>query len=240
LRTAHTFNAGYINRLLNDSVLITNEDYWGSKNRNNNTFKASYQYSYEHRDYIVYPTKGHYIGIEASGATADKLSFFYGQLKVKFQYYKELYPRWFWGSRINASASFKNKRAYIYDQNVGYEDNIITGYDYYVVDGQHYAILNNDIRFSLIPKKVVDFQSLKFLSGFKKIHLSLYAKLSCDIGYVYNNYRHPSNTMANSLLLGSCAGIDFVTYYDIVLNCSYGINKSGDRGWFFGIKAPVF
>jgi hypothetical protein len=240
LRSTHTFNLGFSNRLLNNSVLITNKDYWGSDRLNNNTLMASYQYGYEHRDYIVYPTKGYFIGVETYGAAADKMNFFYGQIKLKLQYYKEFYPRLFWGSRLNTSVSFKNKKAYIYDQNVGYEDNVITGYDYFVVDGQHFTILNNDLRFSLLPRKVIDLQPLKFLSSFKKIHLSLYARLSYDIGYVYNNDRRPSNTMANSFLWGSSFGIDLLTYYDIVLNCSYGINKSGDKGWYFGIKAPIF
>lgn len=30
-------------------------------------------------------------------------------------------------------------------------------------------------------------------------------------------------------------GLDLITYYDIVLNCSYAINKMGERGFYFGI-----
>ncbi|MDR0713576.1 MAG: hypothetical protein LBF89_04865, partial [Bacteroidales bacterium] len=69
---------------------------------------------------------------------------------------------------------------------------------------------------------------------------TLYAKLLYDIGYVHNSYRNELNTLANTFLWGSGAGLDLVTYYDIILHCSYAINKMGKGGFYFGIKAPIF
>jgi len=241
IRMTHSIDMGYTGTILEDSVLMMNKDYWGTDRAVNHAALLSYNYSYEHRDYIVYPTKGYYVEAGLTGITADKMRFFYGNLNLKLQYYKDLSSRWFWSSRMNAGASFKNKRAYIYDRHVGYEEKNITGYDYYVVDGQHYTILNNDIRFLLMPKKVFTVGgSSEKVSKFRKIHFTLYAKLTYDIGYVHNCYSHPTNNLANTFLWGSGAGIDLVTYYDVVLNCSYAINKMGEGAFFFGIKAPIF
>lgn len=240
IRMIHSFDVGYRWVRLGDTILTLNKDYWGTDHLVNNTFRFSYNYSYEHRDYIVYPTKGYYIGTGLTGITADKMRFFYGELNLKLQYYKDFFPRWFWSSRLNGGASFKNKRAYIYDCHVGYEDRYITGYDYYVIDGQHHAILNNDLRFLVMPKKIFNLLPKKTSAKFTKIHFTLYAKLMYDIGYVHNSYRHESNTLANTFLWGSGIGLDLVTYYDIVLTCSYAINQMGERGFYFGIKAPVF
>ncbi|MDR2776121.1 MAG: hypothetical protein LBC19_15570 [Tannerella sp.] len=240
IRMTHSFDIGYRWEHLGDTVLMLNEDYWGTDNLINNTFLFSYRYSYEHRDYIVYPTKGYYIGADVTGITADEMRFFYGELNVKLQYYREFFPRWFWSSRLNAGTSFKNRRAYIYDRHTGYEDKYITGYDYYVIDGQHHTILNNDLRFLVMPKKIFNLWSGNSSAKFTKIHFTLYAKLMYDIGYVHHSYRQESNTLANTFLWGSGIGLDLVTYYDIVLNCSYAINKMGERGFYFGIKAPVF
>lgn len=240
IRNTHSVDAGYKRVDLNDTVLKINKDYRGTDHLTDHTFMLSYKYSYEHRDYITYPTKGYYVGTEITGMTADKMCFFYGELNLRLQYYEEFFPRWFWSSRLNTGATFKNKHAYIYDRHVGYEEKNITGYDYYVIDGQHHAILNNDIRFLVMPKKIFRLGSSEKGSKFSKIHFSLYAKLSCDIGYVHNSYKSTTNTLANTFLWGSGIGLDLVTYYDIILNCSYAINKMGEGGFYFGIKAPIF
>ena len=240
IRTIHSFDIGYERTRLGDTVLTVNKDYWGTDNLANNIFSITYNYSYEHRDYIAYPTKGYYISSGVIGKAADDMRFFYGELNLKLQYYKDLTSRWYWSSRLNSGATFKNKHAYIFDRHVGYDDKYITGYDYYVIDGQQYSILNNDIRFCLIPKRIFKFGSSDKPAKFTKIHLTLYAKLSYDIGYVHNSYRVESNNLANTFLWGSGFGLDLVTYYDIVLNCSYAINKMGEGGFYFGIKAPIF
>ena len=240
IRTVHYFDIGYERTHLGDTILQINKDYWGTDNLINNTFSFAYNYSYEHRDYIAYPTKGYYISSSLIGKTADNLNFFYGELNIKLQYYKDLSSHWFWSSRLNSGTSFKNKHAQIYDRHVGYDDKNITGYDFYVVDGQNYAILNNDIRFLAIPKKILKIGSSDKGAKFTKIHFSLYAKLTYDIGYVHNSYRAETNNLANTFLWGSGIGLDLVTYYDIILNCSYAINKMGEGGFYFGIKAPIF
>ena len=240
IRTVHFFEVGYERTHLGDTVLKVNKDYWGTNNLTNNTFLISYNYSYEHRDYIAYPTKGYYISSGVIGKTADEMRFFYGELNLKLQYYKDLTSRWFWSSRLNSGTTFKNKHAQIYDRHVGYEDKIITGYDFYVVDGQNYAILNNDIRFLIMPKKIFNLMPSKKSAKFAKIHFSLYARLNFDMAYVNNSYNLYSNTLANTFLWGSGLGLDLVTYYDIILNCSYAFNKMGEGAFYFGIKAPIF
>jgi len=227
IRTVHLFEAEFQREHIGDTILKANKDYWGTDNDINHTYSFTYDYSYEHRDYVAYPTEGYFIGARITGLTADQMRFFYGDLTLRLQYYQKLTPRWFWSSRINSGISFKNKRAYIYDKHVGYEEKNITGYDYYVIDGQHHAILNNDLKFCLMPKKIFYLGSSPTTSKFRKIHFTLYAKLSYDIAYVYNGYRSPTNTLANTFLWGSGIGLDLVSYYDIVLNFSYAVNKMG-------------
>jgi outer membrane protein assembly factor BamA len=240
IRATHTINAGYSWTHIGDTVLELNKDYWGTEKTVNNTFNISYIFNYEHRDYFAYPTKGYFIGTELTGVTADQMNFLFAFLNIKLQYYKEILPRLYLSSRLNATVSFKNKKAYIYDRFVGYEDRMLTGYDYYVIDGQQNVLVNNDIRYVIMPKRIINLSFIKGLSNFKKIHFSLYAKLMYDFGYVHNSYADPTNALANTFLYGYGAGLDLVTYYDIVLNVSYAFNKMGEGGFFFGIKAPIF
>jgi outer membrane protein assembly factor BamA len=240
IRATHTINLGYSWTQIGDTVLELNKDYWGTEKTVNNTFNVSYIFNYEHRDYFAYPTKGYFIGTELTGVTADQMNFFFASLNLKLQYYKEIFPRLYWSSRLNTTVSFKNRKAYIYDRFVGYEERMLTGYDYYVIDGQQNILVNNDIRYLIMPKRIVNLSFIKGLSNFRKIHFSLYAKLMYDFGYVHNRYADPTSTLANTFLYGYGAGLDLVTYYDIVLNVSYAFNKMGEGGFFFGIKAPIF
>jgi outer membrane protein assembly factor BamA len=240
IRSVHSFNILFQRTFLGDTVLKYNPDYWGTDKTSNSVGSFTYEYNYEHRDYAAYPTTGHFIGSSFTALTADHFRFFYSRIGLRMQYYTKLMPRWYWSSRLNSSITFKNKRAYLYDQLVGYEEKNITGYDYYVIDGQHNVILNNDLRYCIMPKRTFILGSNSSGSKFKKIHFTLYAKLMFDGGYVYNSYRLPSNTLANSFLWGSGFGFDLVTYYDIVLNCSYAVNKIGESGFYFGVKAPLF
>ena len=240
IRNSHIINVGYKRTHLSDTVLKINPHYWGSEKLTNNIFSAIYTYNHEHRDLVVYPTQGYYVGTEVGGAIADNGRFFYGSLNLKLQYYGEFSSRWFWSSRMNTGVTFKNKQAYIFDRNVGYDEKNLTGYDYYVIDGQHYTLLNNDIRYCIMPKRTVIIGSSDKHYKFLKPHFTLYAKLSYDMAYVYDEYRHATNTLANTFIWGSGIGLDLVTYYDIVLNCSYAINKMGEGAFYIGIKAPIF
>lgn len=240
IRNTHRVNVGFQRIHLGDTVLKINPHYWGTDKLTNNLFKVTYTFSHEHRDYAVYPTKGYFTNTEVKTIAADDFHFFYGSLILRLQYYKDLSTRWFWSSRLNAGVTFRNKQANFLDRNVGYDEKNIIGYDYYVIDGPHFAILNNDIRFCLMPKRIFNVGSWDKLRKFSKIHFALYAKLSYDMAYINDKYRQPSNTLANTYIWGSGIGLDLATYYDIVLNCSYAINKIGERGLFFGIKAPIF
>ena len=239
-RNSHILSLGYQKTRLRDTVLKINPYYWCTNRLVNDTYTVAYNYNHERRNDKAYPTTGYYAGTEIKVAAADRFNFFYSYMNLKLQYYNEFYPRWYWSSRLNAGTSFKNKRAYIYDQHVGYDDKIITGYDYYVIDGQHFSILNNDIRFCLMPKRTVHLSSSEKAPQFTKIHFALYAKLALDIGYVRDKYRNDTNTLANTFLCGSGLGLDLASFYDIVLNFSYAINKMGEGAFFFGIKAPIF
>ncbi len=68
----------------------------------------------------------------------------------------------------------------------------------------------------------------------------MYGKLLVETGYAYNGYNKRDNSYTNSFLCGIGAGVDLLTYYDIILNCGYVINKTGYKSFIFGIKAPLF
>ncbi len=239
IRQRHTISLGFNRSSIKDTVLIANPSYWGINGTRSHTFTIGYEYSIEGRDYNVYPTSGYFIDVDGKSSCVNGFDLNYVKLKLNFQYYKPLGKRWFWSTNMNIGSTYKNKRAYLYDQAMGYGTINMTGYDYYVADGQHYIIMNNSIKYMIMPKRIFTMNFIRRLDKFYKIHLTVYAKLMVDAGYISNKYKSIGNELENRSLIGSGVGIDVVTYYDTVLSISYAINKFGEKGFFFGIKLPL-
>lgn len=240
IRVHHRLSLEYNYRRLNDSVLILNKDYYGTDAKKNHEYSLRYRFSFDQRDYAFFPTTGYYIGVTAKGTTADKFSFWYGNVIADVQYYKQLGKRWFWKSALELSTSFKNRNAYIYDRAIGYEQATVCGYDLYVIDGQHYGTFNNSFRFLLMPEKTLTLNFLRALSKFYKIPFTIYVSANIDMGYAHNKYPLGCNNLQNRFLLGAGIGIDILTYYDIILNVSYAYTIMNEGGFFFGLKTPIF
>ena len=60
-----------------------------------------------------------------------------------------------------------------------------------------------------------------------------------DAGYVQDNFFGKGNPLTNSWQYGYGAGIDFVTYYDIVLRLEYSFNKQLQNGFFIHLSAGI-
>lgn len=236
----HKVTAQYEVSKIDDSVKLMNPHFWGVKGLESRTFGLKYDFSEEHRDYIFYPVKGYYLGATLDLSESNELDFAYGNLIIDLQYYKQLGDRWFWGSTAKLSASVKNRTSYLHDKALGYDNFNITGYELYVVDGQHLFTWSNSLKFTLLPQKIVHLNFIRNWNKLNKPHLTIYGKWLFDTGYVINGNRGKTNTYSNNLLFGTGLGIDIVTYYDMVFNLGYALNSHGKTNFFFSFKAPIF
>ena len=240
IRTRHYLSLEYSFSHIKDSILIVNPQYWGVNSNYSRKFVLSYSYSLDQRNYTYYPTTGYYIGASASVAESNNFDFVYWNASADLQYYKQLGERWFWGSTLKLSTSLKSNASYLYDQAIGYDNVSLTGYDLYVIDGQHYFTHNNTIRYCILPKKIVHLHILKKWNKINKPHFTIYGNVKFDTGYVWQDHHRETNSLSNSFLFGTGVGVDIITYYDIIFNFGYAINKKGTGGFTFGFRAPIY
>ena len=240
IRIRHKVSFEYNYKKINDSVLIWNPNYYYTDRTSSYEMSLRYRYAYDQRDYVVYPTKGYYIGVHANATTADKFRFWYGNALIDAQYYHPLGKRWYASTALKFSASFKNRRAYIFDKAIGYDNGNVCGYEAYIIDGQHYVTSNNTLKFLLLPEKTLTLNFLKGMPKFNKIPFTVYTTLSVDMGFAYNKYKSQGNTLQNSFLMGAALGVDILTYYDIVFNVSYAYNILNKGSFIFGLKTTIF
>lgn len=226
---------------VSEEVLSGNPDYWGLDSRFSRTFSLALSAGRDDRDYSLYPTKGRYASLSMKLEESNNFSFIKGQIFLDFQYYTKISERWMTSSSVKICSSLSNKYSYIHSKAVGYQTANVTGYELYVIDGQHYITQNNSLRYLILPQRIVHLGHNPKWRKFNKPHFTVYGKLLCDFGYVFQKKgKAGDNSLPNTFLAGAGAGVDLVTYYDIVINLGYAVNIKGKGSFLFGFRAPIF
>lgn len=200
----------------------------------------SYKYIIDYRDYIPYPLVGHYFDVELNKVglglvQSNGADFFY--MNSNLNYYWKLKNRWFFAAALSAKISDGKLQPYVLQRGLGYKNNFIRAYELYIMDGQHYGVFRSNLKYELLPKRVHEFKFIKN-EKFSKIFYSIYLNLFFDLGYVKDKYNADVNPLVNEFQYGYGIGLDYVTYYDMVLRIEYSINKQNETFLFFHVKAP--
>ena len=240
IRTRHSLNLSYSYQKIDNTLLEANKEYWGNGGLKRDVTALTYNFTYDQRDYIYYPTTGFMIGGELHLEQANSFSFRYGRATMDMQYYSPVSQRWFWSSRIKLSASAKNRNAYLYNKAVGYGNANICGFELYVIDGEHFITQNNSLSYLILPKKSFYLGLFPKWRKINRPHITIYGKVMSDFGYVWSKNQFIGNKYPNKFLAGWGAAIDIVSYYDIVINFGYGVNNWGRNHFIFGFKSPIF
>jgi hypothetical protein len=199
-----------------------------------------YQYKNDHRDVKFYPLKGFYFDAEL-----DQNGFFnedVNELFVKstLRKYWQLAKRWYIAAGISCKLTLSPDPPYFMQRGLGYGREFVRGYEYYVIDGRNFMLWKSNLKFAILPQRVAMLPFLK-TRKFNTIPIAIYMNVLLDGGYVYNDYVHPENKndLQNSLLIGYGLGLDFTTYYDIVIRTEFTVNGRGEPGLYLHFMAPL-
>jgi outer membrane protein assembly factor BamA len=205
-----------------------------------------YQYKNDHRDIQFYPLRGWYFDAEFNHFIpyADAHNTY---LRSLFRKYFQLANRWYYAFSVLGKLSFTKQQPFYFQKGLGYGNECVRGYELYVVDGQHYVLFRSNAKFAILPQRV---EKIGFIrtSKFNTIPLALYANAFADLGYVYayqqkitgtENALMPFNSLQNALMIGYGLGLDFTTYYDVVIRLEGSINLLGRPGIYLSFVAPI-
>lgn len=236
----HYVTADYIYGVVSDTIPALNPEFF-SQNKSSQKYVAlRYFFRNDHRDIIAYPLKGFEYDFEVvkEGLPFLKDDINFSYITFDYRNYFPLAPRLFFAAGLRGKISDNNHQPYFNTRALGYGIDYIRGYEYYVIDGQHFGLLKTNFKFELLPKHEVHVPFIP-LEKFATIPFSFYLNLFGDAGYVVDNEYSKNNQLTNSWQYGYGAGIDFVTYYDIVWRLEYSINKFGESGFFLHFSAPI-
>ena len=229
----HKVEATYYQRNVADSVHIYNPDFFIGEKMKQQFFSLGYTYQLDKRDLKIYPLSGHFIQAEilkeGFGFFKDRNSLFVTSTFGK--YFKLGKKKKFNISLLNKNRFqlIRKKPSYYNNQALGYEDDFIRGYEFYVIDGMDYSYLKSSIKYEIFNKNFNLGKAMPFKS-FKIMPFRMYVTLNSDIGYVNTPFYKDGNPLSNELLFGGGIGLDLVVYIDKVIQIEYSVNRLGEKG----------
>ncbi|MHB1277253.1 MAG: POTRA domain-containing protein [Bacteroidia bacterium] len=239
LFTRNQFSVGWSDILVSDTVLYPsqNPEYLAGNRTQQMSLTFAYTFKWDRRDIAYYPLKGHFIetNIEPRYLVQDKS--IYLALRLSAEKFYSLGHNFYAGLALRAKASFPEKQPYNLYSSLGYKF-FVRGFENYVVDGQHFGLIQTNIKYCLF-RKDIDIPLIR-MGQFKRAPTSLFLTLYSDGGYVSSTrFAEMGNTYQNTWLQGIGAGLDLVTYYDRVLRLEYSINSFGRKGVYLHFTAPI-
>jgi len=240
IHTSHFFEIAYNDHRYGDIIFELNPDFDPDQNRKFNYFSLKYFYKNDHRDNRHYALNGYYFDavIEKKGlgisptSTVNLLS-----LTTKANKYWNLKNNWYLAGGITARIANTGINPYFLNTGLGYSINFVRGYEYYVIDGQNYALLKTDLKYALFQNRITNISVLPH--KFSKIPWSVYLSFYVDAAYSSTELPQLTNTLQNEALIGYGAGLNLVTYYDMIFRFEYSYNKMGERGFFLSFMSSL-
>ncbi|MDJ1466499.1 BamA/TamA family outer membrane protein [Cytophagaceae bacterium DM2B3-1] len=235
----HSIEGRFHYNTISDSIAKLNPDYFLHGQTRQHYFQLSYEFVNDRRDLVAYPLRGHYFEVELTRAgllpadNFDKTS-----LRVNFALYRPIGRKFFWNMNIQGMTSYPSLQPYAQYRALGFGFEYLRGYERYIVDGQHFGFAKFTFKRELLSTEV-SIPGFR-IQQFSTIPISLYLTTFGDFGYVVDPTNNPGNSLlANKLIYSTGAGIDIVTFYNVVMRFNYAINRLGDKGIFFNFVRDI-
>jgi outer membrane protein assembly factor BamA len=243
IETSHLAELRFQHVAFSDSLLLYNPDFSYPLKPVLDFLSFYYKLKIDHRDAKYYPLSGWYLDAELYKAGLgfefeNPVNTFW--VRTTSRYFLSLAKRWYLGTSLVGKFSSGSYQPYFLMQGLGYDRDFIRGYEYYVIDGKHYVLTRNNIKFAILPEKV---SNLLFIptEKFSRVHYASYLNLFADAGVAWGGRSKDDskNSLPGNFLVGAGVGLDIVTYYDKVIRVEYSINKLGENGIFIHLIAGI-
>ncbi len=235
-----TLNIGADFASISDSLFSLTDRYFPDGKQSISTLTLYLDYYYDSRNSKSYPLKGNlmrvFIDKKGLGIISHDIDLFhYG---IDFHFYQKLSKKFFVAEMVKAVKSSSVNAPYYYQQSLNSDGNFIRGFDYYTLKGDEMVYFRANIKYELVAPRVKGAKKGKEESKFKNIQYAFYLNFFSDAGYVWNDYT-TNNPYNNKMLFSWGLGLDFVSYYDLVLRFEYAFTSIGTHGFFFGFGMPI-
>lgn len=237
----HELEARYTYNTIADTVARLNPDYFLNGRTRQQFLMLTYSYRYDRRDNVAYALRGTLLtaGISRAGwlSSADLQQ---TDAAISLSRYYPISKRFFAANTVRMRNTWapNGRQPYFGMRGIGSGDDVLRGYELYIIEGQRQVLFRNNIRYRLFDvKKQVNWIPVK---QFNTVPIAAYISFIGDAGYVSSNVaeRYQSR-LANRWLWGTGVSLDVVTYYNLVLRFSSTLNSQRQTGFFLNIQREL-
>lgn len=229
---------------ISESLGDLNPFYLRPGTRQQRVTSVGYTYRFDNRDNINFPLRGRTLitDIRRLGLlpTDDFRSW---QYRLAFADYYPLTNvlgrKWYVNYILKAKAFNNPDVPYNLLRGIGYEEDVLRGYDLYVVNGSAYTSGRVNLKREVFRRNY----TLGFIrwKQFNTLPVNLYLNAFSDWGYVY--YRFPSrldNPLANRWLRSAGLGLEINTWYNTVVRLNVSRNTLQQTNFFINLQKDVW
>ncbi len=237
----HTAKILYSDNTIGDRIAFDlNEEYFLNNKASQQHFTLQYEGVLDNRDIKPYPLNGYLLNgrlqKDGFGIFDDVNAFF---LNAIYAQYLSFNKRLSLEAIVRAKYSFiREKQPYTHVSNVGYGQNVMNGYELYVIDGLDFGMLQTTFRFSFLEKEF-KWGKIMPIKSFREMPTKCYFTINNDLGYINAPYYDHYGSLNNKVLWGGGFGLNLVFYYDKVLKIEYSWNQLGEKGVFLDFSLTL-
>lgn len=232
IKTRHRFGIAFHVQNIKDTITDLNPTYFSSGRTHVSYPEFYYSMNYFNVDYIPYPTKGYAAEVTFSKKGLNSFVNVW-QLTVRGSANWHLARKTYLNLRSFSTIKLPFKQPYYNQALLGYGDDFIQGYEYYVIDGVAGGYLKADITKELLTVK----GNFLIRKRHDPLHIPvrIFGRVYGNAGYVYNP-QPGDNSLVNKMLFSGGFGLDVLTIYDFTLKLEFTFNQLGENGLFLHRK----
>jgi len=225
---------------ISDSLYSLDTNYLEKGKKSNMSLTIYADYAYDSRNSKSYPLMGSYMRLFVNKVGIGLVSkdvdyFFYG---LDFHFYQKLSNKWYVAEMFKLENSAGENHPYYYQLNMTQKKDFVRGYDLYTLKGDQMYFFRSNVKYELVKPSLKKVKEGQEDNKFKRLQYAFYLNAFADAGYCVNNFTE-NNPYNNKMLYSWGLGLDFVTYYNMVLRFEYAFTSIGTNGFFIGFGMPI-
>lgn len=234
----HAVRLQYTDATVADTIVRVARDYFDGASLEARYLSLGYTFLWDRRDVRFYPRSGKLAEVKVDRHGLGLLSRSAPDITTVYATYKhwwKVHEKWTLAGSLRGRGTFGTPPYYVQEA-LGYA-HTVRGFEYYVVDGEHFALGRGNVVFQLLAPRTGRVEAIP-VEAFRTLYIALYLNLYADVGRAWDTRYAGENFLANRWLSGTGAGLDLVTSYDQVIRLEYSLNSIGQHGFFLHFSQP--
>ena len=235
INTRHTFGVEWMSERVADTVLRINANYNPRGLTRIHFPRFYYTMNYQRVDHVPYPRKGWLAQLNLSKSGIGS-SINLWEMHAKAMWHWPINDRWGLAWGVYAGIKSPSEQPFINRRMLGYGNQFVSGYEYYVVDGLVGGLTRMFLSRELIKHTIrVSYKKGKEPAN---IPVRLVGRSFLQAGYVHDPDVPMGGRLANTPMYSGGVGLDLLLFYDLLFRFEYSVNRFGENGLFLHRKYP--